>query len=86
MKKNLLKLKKNGLLKGASLTKIEFYELCVKWNQTRVSFGTIIHNTQCALYYIHTYARGPSKVASRWGNHYIVTFVDVFQEEFRCIP
>ena len=46
--------------------------------QTRVKFGTTIHNTKGILDYIHTDVWGPTKMASLGGKHYFVTFVDDF--------
>ena len=46
--------------------------------QTRVKFGTTIHNTEGILDYIHTDIWGPTKMASLGGKHYFVTFVDDF--------
>ena len=46
--------------------------------QTRVKFGTAIHNTKGILDYIHTDVWGPTKTTSLGGKHYFVTFVDDF--------
>ena len=67
-----------GLLKGAKTCKLDFCEQCVLGKQKRVKFGTVIHNTEGILDYIHTDVWGPTKTASLGGKHYFVTFVDDF--------
>ena len=67
-----------GLLKGAKTCKLDFCEQCVIGKQTRVKFGTSIHNTEGILDYILTDVWGPTKTASLGGKHYLVTFVDDF--------
>jgi transposase InsO family protein len=67
---------KQGLLKGAKTCKIDFCKHCVFGKQTRVKFGTAIHQTKGTLDYVHTDVWGPSKVASLGGKHYFVSFVD----------
>ena len=62
--KALQGLVKQGLLKGAKTCKIDFCEHCVFGKQTRVKFGTALHQTKGTLDYVHTDVRGPSKVAS----------------------
>ena len=57
---------------------MEFCEHCVKGKQTRVKFGTAIHNTKGILDYVHSDVWGPSKTPSLGGKHYFVTFVDDF--------
>ena len=76
--KSLQTLATQGLLKGAKICKLEFCEQCVLGKQTRVKFGTAIHNTEGILDYIHTDVWGPTKTASLGGRHYFVTFVDDF--------
>uniref|UniRef100_A0A2N9I8X0 Integrase catalytic domain-containing protein n=1 Tax=Fagus sylvatica TaxID=28930 RepID=A0A2N9I8X0_FAGSY len=75
-KKALQGLVKQGLLKGAKTCKIDFCKHCVFRKQTRVKFGTVIHQTKGTLDYVHTDVRGPSKVASLGGKHYFVSFFD----------
>ena len=69
---------KRGLLKGAKTCKLEFCEYCVLGKQRRVKFGTVIHNTEGILGYVHSNVWGPTKSASMGGRHYFVTFVDDF--------
>ena len=76
--KSLQTLVMQGLLKGAKTCKLDFCEQCVMGKQTRVKFGTIIHNTEGILDYIHTDVWGPTKTASLGGKHYFVIFVDDF--------
>ena len=84
--KALQTLVKGRLLRGASLAKLDFCEHCVKGKQTRVSFGTAIHNTKGVLDYIHTDVWGPSRTISWGGNHYFVTFVDDYSRRVWVYP
>ena len=45
-----------------------------------MKFGTVIHNTEGILDYIHADVWGPTKTASLGGKHYFVTFVDDFSK------
>ena len=76
--KALLSLVNQGLLKGAKTCKLDFCEHCVLGKQTRVKFGTAIHNTKSILDYVHSDVWGPTKTTSLGGMHYFVTFVDDF--------
>ena len=76
--KSLNLLMNQGLLKGASVCKLDFCEHCVKGKQTRVKFGTAIHDTKGILDYVHSDVWGPSKTTSLGGKNYFVTFVDDF--------
>ena len=69
-------------MKGAKTCKLDFCEQCVLGKQKRVKFGTVIHNTEGILDYIHTDVWGPTKTASLGGKHYFVTFVDDFSRRF----
>ena len=69
---------KQGLLKGAKTGKHGFCEHCVFGKQTRVKFGTAVHNTKGILDYVHTDVWGPSKNESLGGNRWFVTFIDDF--------
>ena len=77
-----------GLLKCANSCKLEFCDHCVLGKQTRVKFGSVIHDTKGILDYVHNDVWGPTKTASLGGMHYFVTFIDdysrkvcVFDEE-----
>jgi len=74
--KSLQILAKQGLLEGVKTCKLDFCEHCVKEKQTRMKFGTAIHDTKGILDYVHSDVWGPSKTASMGGKHYYVTFVD----------
>ena len=74
--KSLQILAKQGLLEGVKTCKLDFCEHCVKGKQTRMKFGTAIHDTKGILDYVHSDVWGPSKTASMGGKHYYVTFVD----------
>ena len=67
-----------GLLKGVKTCNLEFSEHCIKGKQTRVKFGTTIHNTKGILDYVHSDVCGSSKTPSLGGKHYFVTYVDDF--------
>ena len=79
--KALQTLAKQGLLKGANSCKLEFCEHCVLGKQTRVKFGSAIHNTKGILDYVHSDVWGPTKVASLGGMHYFVTFLDDYSRK-----
>ena len=76
--KALQGLVKQGLLKGAKTDKLEFCDHCVLGKQTRVKFGTAVHQTKGTLDYVHTDVWGPTQTASLGGKHYYVSFVDDF--------
>ncbi|XP_069152971.1 uncharacterized mitochondrial protein AtMg00300-like [Solanum lycopersicum] len=76
--KSLKTLSDQGLLKGVKTCNLEFCEHCIKGKQTRVKFGTAIHNTKGILDYVHSDVWGASKTPSLGGKHYFVTFVDDF--------
>ena len=63
-------------MKGTNFHKLEFCEDCVLGKQTRVKFGSAIHNTKGILDYVHSDVWGPTKTAALGGTHYFVTFVD----------
>ena len=52
--KALQGLVKQGLLKGAKTCKIDFCEHCVLGKQTKVKFGTAVHQTKGILDYVHS--------------------------------
>ncbi|XP_070679414.1 uncharacterized mitochondrial protein AtMg00300-like [Malus domestica] len=74
--KALQGLVKKGLLKGATTCKLDFCEHCVLGKQTRVKFGTAIHQTNGILDYVHSDVWGPTKTPYLSGRHWFVTFVD----------
>ena len=74
--KSLRLLINQGLFKGIKPCKLDFCEYCTKGKQTRLKFGTAIHNTEGILDYVHTDVWGPSKTSSLGGKHYYVSFVD----------
>ncbi|PHU17199.1 hypothetical protein BC332_12894 [Capsicum chinense] len=73
--KSLKILSDQEFLKGAKSGNLEFCEHCVKGKQTRVKFGTTIHNTKGILDYEHSDVWGASKTPSLGGKHYFITFV-----------
>ena len=76
--KSLKTLSDQGLLKGVKTCNLEFCEHCIKGKQTRVKFGTAIHNTKGILGYVHSDVWGASKTPSLGVKHSFVTFVDDF--------
>ena len=76
--KSLKTLSDQGLLKGVKTCNLEFCEHCIKGKQTRVKFGTTIHNTKGILDYVHSDVWGASRTPLLGGKHYFVTFVDDF--------
>ncbi|GFZ19218.1 hypothetical protein Acr_27g0009570 [Actinidia rufa] len=76
--KALQTLVRQGVLKGAKTGQINFCEHCVLGKQTRVKFGTAIHQTEGILDYVHTDIWGPTRTSSLGGRHWFVTFIDDF--------
>ena len=62
--------------KDVKTCKLDFYKHCVMGKQTRVKFGTAIHNTKGILDYIHSDVWEHSRTTSMGGMHYFITFVD----------
>ena len=74
--KELQGLIKQGVLKGAKSGKIVFCEHCVLGKQTKVQFGTAIHQTEGILDYVHSDVWGPAKNESLGGKRWFVSFID----------
>ena len=49
--------------------------------QNRVQFKTATHKTEGILVYVHTDVWGPTRVASRGGHMYFVTFIDDYTKK-----
>ncbi|KAG8491575.1 hypothetical protein CXB51_014846 [Gossypium anomalum] len=77
----MTELSKRGLLDGQGICKLNFCEHCVFGKQKRVRFTRGIHNTKGTLKYIHSDLWGPSKVPSRGGDNYMLTFIDDFSRK-----
>ncbi|KAG8491014.1 hypothetical protein CXB51_014181 [Gossypium anomalum] len=77
----MTELSKRGLLDGQGICKLNFYEHCVFGKQKRVRFTRGIHNTKGTLEYIHSDPWGPSRVPSRGGANYMLTFIDDFSRK-----
>ncbi|KAG8503402.1 hypothetical protein CXB51_001378 [Gossypium anomalum] len=77
----MVELSKRGLLDGQGICKLNFCEHCVFGKQKRVRFIRGIHNTKETLEYIHSDLWGPSRVPSRGGANYILTFIDDFSRK-----
>ncbi|KAG8493847.1 hypothetical protein CXB51_011132 [Gossypium anomalum] len=77
----MVELSKRGLLDGQGICKLNFCEHCVFGKQKRVRFTRGIHNTKETLEYIHSDLWGPSKVPSRGGANYMLTFIDDFSRK-----
>ena len=67
---------KQGILKRAKSGKIDFCEHCIVGKQTRVKFGTAIHQTEGILEYVHSDVWGPKKNESLGGKRWFVSFID----------
>ncbi|KAG8485563.1 hypothetical protein CXB51_018918 [Gossypium anomalum] len=77
----MTELSKRGLLDGQGICKLNFCEHCVFGKQKRVRFTRGIHNTKGTLEYIHSDLWGPSRVPSRGGANYMLTFIDDFSRK-----
>ncbi|KAG8481971.1 hypothetical protein CXB51_026890 [Gossypium anomalum] len=74
----MAELSKIGLLDGQGICKLNFCEHCVFGKQKRFRFTRGTHNTKGTLEYIHSDLWGPSRVPSRGGANYMLTFIDDF--------
>jgi transposase InsO family protein len=79
--RGLEELSKRGLLGGEKTGKLDFCEHCVFGKQCRVKFTTAINRTKGTLDYIHSDVWGPSRVLSKGGARYFVTFIDDFSRK-----
>ncbi len=79
--KGLTLLSKRGLLCGQMTGKVDFCEHCVMGKQKKVSFSTAIHRTKGTLDYIHSDLWGPSRVASKGGARYMLSFIDNYSRK-----
>ncbi|KAG8485911.1 hypothetical protein CXB51_020221 [Gossypium anomalum] len=77
----MTELSKRGLLDGQGICRLNFCEHCVFKKQKRVRFTRGIHNMKGMLEYIHSDLWGPSKVPSRGGDNYMLTFIDDFSRK-----
>ncbi|KAG8485411.1 hypothetical protein CXB51_021801 [Gossypium anomalum] len=77
----MAKLSKKGLLDGQGICKLNFCEHCVFRKQKRVRFTRGIYNTKGTLEYIHSDLWGPSRMPSRGGANYMLTFIDDFSRK-----
>ncbi|KAG8482894.1 hypothetical protein CXB51_024220 [Gossypium anomalum] len=77
----MVELSKRGLLDGQGICKLNYYEHRVFRKQKRVRFTRGIHNTKGTLEYIHSDLWGPSRVPSRGGANYMLTFIDDFSRK-----
>ncbi|KAG8501467.1 hypothetical protein CXB51_003773 [Gossypium anomalum] len=77
----MTELSKRGLLDRQGICKLNFCEHCVFGKQKRVRFTRGIHNTKETLEYIHSDLWGPSRVPSRGGANYMLTFIDDFSRK-----
>ncbi|KAG8478363.1 hypothetical protein CXB51_028111 [Gossypium anomalum] len=77
----MTELRKRGLLDGQGICKLNFCEHCVFGKQKRVRFTRGIHNTKETFEYIHSDLWGPSRVPSRGGANYMLTFIDDFSRK-----
>ena len=77
----MIMLTKRRLLCGQSLGKMDFYEYCVFGKQKRVNFSIAMHRTKGTLDHIHYDMWGPSRVLSKGGARYKLTFIDDFSKK-----
>ncbi|KAG8481643.1 hypothetical protein CXB51_026501 [Gossypium anomalum] len=77
----MVELSKIGLLDGQRICKLNFCEHYVFGKQKRVRFTRGIHNTKRTLEYIQSDLWGPSRVPSRGGANYMLTFIDDFSRK-----
>ncbi|KAG8486938.1 hypothetical protein CXB51_020500 [Gossypium anomalum] len=77
----MVELSKRGLLDGQGICKLNFCEHYVFGKQKRVRFTRGIHNMKGTLEYIHSDLCGPSRVPSRGGDNYMLTFIDDFSRK-----
>ncbi|KAG8498899.1 hypothetical protein CXB51_005256 [Gossypium anomalum] len=77
----MTELSKRGLLDGQGICKLNFCEHYVFGKQKRVRFTRGIHNTKGTLEYIHSDLWRPSRVPSRGGANYMLTFIDDFSRK-----
>ncbi|KAG8477231.1 hypothetical protein CXB51_031078 [Gossypium anomalum] len=78
---DMIKLNKRGLIDGKGICKVNFCEHCIFGKQKRVRFTRGIHNTKGTLEYIHFDLWRPSRVPSRGGANYMLTFIDDFSRK-----
>ncbi|KAG8480615.1 hypothetical protein CXB51_024767 [Gossypium anomalum] len=78
---SMVELSKRGLLDGQGICKLNFCEHCVFGKQKRVRFTRGIHNMKETLEYIHSDLWGLSRVPSRGGANYMLTFIDDFSRK-----
>ncbi|KAH0678662.1 hypothetical protein KY284_019747 [Solanum tuberosum] len=71
-------LSNRNLLNGEKISTLEFCEHCVLGKQKKVSFSTGKHKTGGVLDYLHSDLWGPSKLPSKRGKRYLLTFIDDF--------
>ncbi len=74
-------LSKQGLLGGQKIVKLDFCEDCVFGKQRRVKFKIVVHRTKGTLDYVHSDLWGPSRVVSKGGSRYMLTFIDDFSRK-----
>ncbi|KAG8474318.1 hypothetical protein CXB51_033774 [Gossypium anomalum] len=78
---SMVELSKRGLLDGQGICKLNFCEHCVFGKKKRVRFTRGIHNMKGTLEYIHSNLWGPSRVPSKGGANYMLTFIDDFSKK-----
>ncbi|KAH0672246.1 hypothetical protein KY284_023333 [Solanum tuberosum] len=67
-----------NLLNGEKINTLKFYEHYVLGKQKKVSFSTGKHKMGGVLDYIHSDLWGPSKLPSKGGKRYFLTFINDF--------
>ena len=83
--KALQGLAKQGLLDGATIDKFGFCEHCILGKQTRVKFGTAIHNMK-GLWIMFTRMFGDLQRFHHWEvNIILLPLLMIFPRKFGCI-
>ena len=80
-KKGLTILSNQNLLCGTKTSKLDFCERCIFGKHRKVSFKTGIHRTKGILDYVHSDVWGPSKVYSKGGSRFMLTFINDYSRK-----
>jgi hypothetical protein len=80
--KGLHMLSKRGLLDGQNIGVLDFCEHCIFGKQKRVSFSPLAdHQTIDTLNYIYSDLWGSSRIPSKGGARYMLTFIEDYSRK-----